>query len=71
MDTQEIVDILRFAIGNERAVRLLTREGIEVLGVPSSLDDAPDAREVFLRPSGDDATEIAVALAAITRADLI
>jgi hypothetical protein len=71
MDTAAIVEILRFANGNDRAVRLVTADGSEVLGVPSSLDLAIDAHEVFLKPSGDDETEIAVSLAAIVAAELI
>jgi hypothetical protein len=35
------------------------------------VDLQPDAHEVFLKPSGDDETEIAVSLGAITDAELI
>jgi hypothetical protein len=71
MEIEEIVEVLRFANGNDRAVRLLTDDGTEVLGVPSSVDLHPSANEVFLRPSGNDETEIAVSLGAIARAELV
>ena len=71
MDATRIVEVLGFANGNNRAVRLIMLDGTEVLGVPSSVDLDPEAHEVFLKPSGDDETEIAVSLAAITMAELI
>ncbi len=71
MQIEAIIEVLGFANGNNRAVRLVMEDGTEVLGVPSSVDLEPDAHEVFLKPSGDDETEIAVSLGAITRAELI
>ncbi len=71
MQVETIIEILGFANGNDRAVRLVMEDGTEVLGVPSSVDLHPAAHEVFLKPSGDDATEIAVSLGAITEAELI
>ncbi len=71
MQVETIIEILGFANGNDRAVRLILEDGTEVLGVPSSVDLHPAAHEVFLKPSGDDATEIAVSLGAITEAELI
>ncbi len=71
MELQAIIEVLGFANGNARAVRLIMDDGSEVLGVPSSVDLEPDAHEVFLKPAGDDETEIAVSLGAITSAELI
>ncbi|HRP07994.1 MAG TPA: hypothetical protein PLL69_05845 [Gemmatimonadales bacterium] len=71
MELDAIVEILRFANGDNRAVRLVMDNGTQVLGVPSSVDLEPDAFEVFLKPSGDDETEIAVSLGAIASAELV
>ncbi len=70
MELAAIVEVLRFANGNDKAVRLLMEDGTEVLGVPSSVDLELDAMEIFLKPSGDDATEIAVSLGAVATAEL-
>lgn len=71
MELAAIVEVLRFANGNDKAVRLLMEDGTEVLGVPSSVDLELDAMEIFLKPSGDDATEIAVSLGAVATAELV
>ncbi len=71
MEFEAIVEVLRFANSNNHAVRLTLDDGTEVLGVPSSVDIELDAMEVFLRPSGDDETEIAVSLGAIHSAALV
>ena len=71
MPYETIVEVLGFANGNSRAVRLIMDDGTEVLGVPSSVDLEEDAHEVFLRPAGDDETEIAISLGAITAAELV
>ena len=71
MELDAIVEVLGFANGNNRAVRIMMDDGTEVLGVPSSVDLHPTAHEVFLRPSGDDEAEIAVSLGAITQAELV
>jgi hypothetical protein len=47
------------------------RDGSEVVGAPSSVDLHPTAHEVFLRPAGDDDTEIGISLAAIVAAELV
>jgi hypothetical protein len=70
METSAIVEVLSYANGHDRAVRLVMRDGTEVTGVPSSIDLHPTAHEVFLRPAGDEDTEIAVSLAAIRSAAL-
>lgn len=66
-----IVEVLGFANGNNRAVRLIMDDGTEVLGVPSSVDLEEDAHEVFLKPAGDDEIEIAISLGAIASAELV
>lgn len=71
MQIDAIIEILGFANGNNRGVRLVLEDGTELVGVPSSVDLQPDAHEVFLKPSGDDETEIAVSLGAITEAELV
>ncbi len=71
MQLDAIIEILGFANGNDRAVRVMLEDGTEILGVPSSVDLHPAAHEVFLKPSGDDETEIAISLGAITAAELI
>ena len=71
MTTDAIVELLGFATGNERLVRVVLRDGTEVLGVPSSVDTHPTAYEVFLHPAGDDETEIGVAIAAIVSAEMV
>lgn len=71
MPYESIVEVLGFANGNGRAVRLIMDDGTEVFGVPSSVDLQEDAHEVFLRPAGDDETEIAISLGAITAAELV
>ena len=70
MTTDAIIEVLGFANGNERVVRLVLRDGTEVLGTPSSVDTHPTAFEVFLHPAGDDETEIAVSIAAIVSAEM-
>ncbi len=70
MTTDSILEVLSFANSNLLAVRLVLRDGSEVSGVPSSVDTHITAHEVFLRPSGDDDTEIGVSFAAIASAEL-
>jgi hypothetical protein len=71
MQVDAIIEILGFASGNDRAVRLVLEDGTEVLGLPTSVDLHPTAHEVFLKPAGDDETEIAISLGAISQAELI
>ena len=71
MTTDAIVELLGFAGGNDRAVRIVLRDGTEVTGTPSSVDTHPTAFEVFLHPTGDDETEIGVSIAAIVSAEMV
>ena len=70
MTYDEIIALLAYAGGNEQPVRITTTDRTEVLGVPTSVDTHITAHEVFLRPLGQDDTEIAVSLGAITMVEL-
>jgi hypothetical protein len=70
MTYDEIVALLAYAGGNEQPVRITTTDRTEVLGVPTSVDTHITAHEVFLRPLGQDDTEIAVSLGAIATVEL-
>jgi hypothetical protein len=52
-------------------VRISTRSKTELVGIPLSVDTHVTAHEVYLRPAGDDETEIAVSLAAIQAVELV
>jgi hypothetical protein len=71
MTYEEIVALLSYAGGNEQTVRITTTDRGEVVGVPTSLDTNVTAHEVFLRPLGQDDTEIAVSLGAISAVELV
>jgi hypothetical protein len=71
MTYEEIVTLLGYAGGHEQLVRITTRSQTEVVGVPLSVDTHVTAHEVYLRPAGDDDTEIAVSLAAIQEVELV
>jgi len=71
MRYEAIVEILGYAAGNERLVRIVTQDGTEVHGYPTSLDTHVTAHEVYLLPPGDDSTEIGINLEAIDLVELI
>ncbi len=71
MRYQEIVEMLGWAGGQEQAVRITTRSATEIVGVPTSLDTHVTAHEVYLRPVGDDGTDIAIPLEEIDRVELV
>lgn len=71
MTYDEIVSLLAYAGGHDHAVRITTTDRTEVLGVPTSVDTHVTAHEVFLRPLGQDDTEIAVSLGAISAVELV
>jgi len=71
MGYDEIVAMLGYAGGHERQVRITTTNRLEVVGIPTSVDTHPTAHEVYLRPAGQDDTEIAVSLAAISDVELL
>jgi hypothetical protein len=71
MTTDAIIELLGFANGNDRLVRVVLRDGTEVVGTPSSVDTHLTAYEVFLHPAGDDETEIGISLSAIVAAEMV
>jgi hypothetical protein len=71
MTYEDIVALLGYAGGHDQLVRITTRTQTEVVGIPLSLDTHITAHEVYLRPAGDDETEIAVSLAAIQAVELV
>jgi hypothetical protein len=71
MEYEAIVELLNYAGGHEKVVRILTADGQEVVGIPSSVDTHPAALEVFLQPPGSDDTEIAVRLTQIRAVELM
>jgi hypothetical protein len=71
MNADAVLELLSYANGNDCAVRLVLRDGTEVVGTPTSVDTHPTAYEVFLHPVGDSDTEIAVSIAAIASAEMI
>jgi hypothetical protein len=71
MTYEEIISLLGYAGGHEQFVRITTTARTEVIGIPMSVDTHVTAHEVYLRPAGDDETEIAVSLAAIQAVELV
>ena len=71
MTTDAIIEVLGYANGNDLAVRVLLRDGTEVVGTPTSIDLHPTANEIFLHPAGDADTEIGISLAAIVSAEMV
>ena len=71
MTYEDIVALLGYAGGHEQVVRITTTARTEVVGIPMSVDTHVTAHEVYLRPMGDDETEIAVSLAAIEAVELV
>ncbi len=70
MEYESIVEVLGYATGHERQVRITTTDAREVVGVPTSLDPDIGALEVYLHPVGADDVEIAISLAQIARVDM-
>jgi hypothetical protein len=71
MNYEDIVALLGYAGGHEQLVRITTTAQTEVVGIPMSVDTHITAHEVYLRPAGDEETEIAVSLAAIEAVELV
>lgn len=70
MTYDAIVELLDYAGGHDRAVRITTTDDLQVLGIPTSVDTHPTALEVYLRPVGADDTEIAVWLTHIRAVEM-
>lgn len=71
MTFEQIVSVLGYAGDHDQAVRIRTTAEMEVVGVPTSVDAHITAHEVYLKPWGNDETEIAVSLAAIESVELM
>jgi hypothetical protein len=71
MTYDQIVSLLGYAGGHEQTVRIVTTDRTEVIGVPTSVDTHITAHEVYLKPAGDDETEIAVSLGSIREVELV
>jgi hypothetical protein len=71
MTYEDIIALLGYAGGHEQLVRITTTSRTEVVGIPMSVDTHVTAHEVYLRPAGDDETEIAVSLASIEAVELV
>jgi hypothetical protein len=71
MNYEQIVQVLDWAGGQEHPVRITTTAATEVVGIPTSVDTHITAHEVYLRPMGQDDTEIAISLGAIRSVELI
>ena len=71
MELDAIIDILRYANGQELPVRLTLQDGREVHGIPSVVDLHITAHEIFLSPVHEDGTEIGISLEAIASAELV
>ncbi len=70
MQYESMLQTLGWAAGHEQPVRISLEGGPAIVGIPTSLDTHPSALEVYLRPVGDEDTEISVSLAAIRRVEL-
>ncbi|MGH7657386.1 MAG: hypothetical protein ACREL6_04060 [Gemmatimonadales bacterium] len=71
MSYDEIVSILGYACDNDKAVKIITTDDQEIMGVPTTIDPAEDAHEVYLRPAGDEDTEIALSITGIAHIELL
>jgi len=71
MTHEQVLAVLGYAAGHGEAVRITTTEGTAVVGTPTSVDAGITASEVYLHPAGDDDTEIAIYLGAITKVELL
>ncbi|MGH7531902.1 MAG: hypothetical protein ACREL4_01315 [Gemmatimonadales bacterium] len=71
MSYEEILAVLGYANGHDGAVRVRTTDGDEIVGIPTSVDTHVTAHEVYLRPIGDDETEIVLSLGAIERVEWV
>jgi hypothetical protein len=71
MTYEDIIALLGYAGGHEQPVRITTSDRTEVVGIPLSVDTDIAAHEVYLRPTGNGDTEIAVSLGAIEAVELV
>ena len=71
MTYEDIVTLLGYAGGHEQIVRITTTDRAEVVGIPMSVATHITAPGVYLRPAGNDATEIAISLGSIEAVELV
>lgn len=71
MTWEATIETLGYAAAHDHRVRIVTDDGSEFLGTPTSVDIHPTAHEVYLRPVGLEDGEIALSLARITLVELV
>ncbi len=71
MTYDDIIRVLTYACDNDQPVRIETADGQSVSGVPTNVDPEVAAHEVYLKPAGDEETEIVVSLAAVRAVEVI
>ena len=70
MTYEAIVELLSWAGNQERAVRVLTADRGELVGVPTTVDTHITAHEAWLRPLDGEA-EVAISLGEIRQVELL
>ncbi len=70
MRFEEIVELLSWAGNQDRAVRVVTAERGEIVGVPTTVDTHVTAHEAWLRTLGGE-TEISGSLGEIRAGELL
>lgn len=71
MDYGEILEYLAYAAGHDLQVRIVTTDGGEIVGIPSSVDAHVTAHEVYVRPLGLEDTEIGLNLNHVQTVELL
>jgi len=71
MTWEATIETLGYAAAHDLRVRVITDDGAEFLGTPTSVDVHPASLEVYLRPLGQDDGEVAVSLARVSRVELL
>ena len=71
MRYEAILEVLGYAAGHERLVRITTTDDAEIVGTPIGLDAGRDASEVFLIPAGVDEVEVSIGLPRIRTVELV
>ncbi len=71
MEYGEILEYLGYAAGHDLQVRIVTTDGGEIVGIPSSVDTHVTAHEVYVRPLGLEDTEIGLNLNHVRTVELL
>lgn len=69
MRYDEIVELLGWAGSHDQPVRVVTADGAEMIGVPTTVDTHVTAHEAWLMPVDGD-TEFAISLGEIRHVEL-